>query len=141
MKQKAIPALILLMSAYWFYSGWFVYGVWYAGGLGGGFMPVLSSSLAAIFAIALLIKGDAAAKAVPWSAFIPVAMVALAVTLSHAIGLLPAIGIMLFVWVWLLERYPLGRALFIAACPMVAIYGVFRLWLQVPFPTGTLFGG
>lgn len=141
MRRKVIPILILLMSAYWFYEGWFTYGVWRAGGPGGGFMPVFSSVLAAIFAVVMLVKGDTAAKAIPISAFIPVVMVAFALTLSVAIGLLPALTLALFVWIWRLERYPLGKSVFITACPMLVVYGVFRLWLQVPFPTGMLFGG
>ena len=141
MRARAIPVLIILMSAYWFYEGWFDYGVWYAGSPGGGFMPVFSSILAAIFATVMLFKPGAVAKAVPMSAFIPVVMVGFALTLSLAIGLLPALTIMLFVWIWRLERYPVAKSLFITACPMLVVYGVFKLWLQVPFPTGMLFGG
>ena len=139
MKRNAIPILVILMSVFWLYKGIFAYGVWYAGGPGGGFMAALSSILAILFSIVMIVKPDAAAKPVARTTFIPLAMVGAALTLSMVVGLLPALAAMMFVWIWKLERYPPARALFITACPMAVVYGIFRLWLQVPFPTG-MFG-
>ncbi|KAA5604260.1 hypothetical protein F1188_16970 [Roseospira marina] len=139
MSRRAIPILVLLMSVFWFYKGVFDYGVWYNDGPGGGFMPVFASSLAALFAVILLVKPDTTAQAIPPAAFIPLGMVGAAFTLSMLVGLLPALAVMLFLWLWLLERYRPLTSLFITFWPMLVVYGIFRLWLNVPFPTG-LFG-
>jgi hypothetical protein len=126
------------MSAYWFYMGVAKYGLWFDGGPGGGFMPVFSSVFAALFALFLLKRGDAVSS-IPYSAYIPVGMVILAVGLTWIIGMLPALAVVLFLWFWQLEQFSLSRSALLTVIPMAVVVAIFRVWLRVPFPTG-IFG-
>lgn len=136
MKYKAIPVATILMSLCWLYMGFFKYGLWYDVGPGGGFMPFLSAALAIAFSIFLLLTPDKEKAVLSRTAFLPLAMALAALVCSMLVGLLAALALMLFLWLWKLERYSLQKSLVITVIPMLVVYGVFRLWLQVPFPTG-----
>jgi hypothetical protein len=138
MNRRALPLLILVMCAYWFYKGMGEYGLWFDGGPGGGFMPVLSSVFAAVFALFLLRSDRGERTTIPYSSFIPLVMVIFAVILSWLLGLLPALTVMLLIWLRRLERFPLFTSLLLTFLPMLVIYALFGLWLKVPFPTGML---
>ena len=138
MKERAIPIAVLLICVYWFIAGMFRYGLWVDDGPGGGFMLVFSSVVAAIFAVFLLKNPEAPKFLVRLSSFRPVFMIAGTVALSYLIGLMPALALMAFIWLRLLEKYSLATTLMITGGLMLAVWGCFSYWLGVPFPTGFL---
>ena len=52
--------------------------------------------------------------------------------------LLPACILVSFLWLLLIEKYSWKKALLISVIMFVCVYGIFRLWLNVPFPKGLL---
>ena len=58
--------------------------------------------------------------------------------LNFFIGLFPALVIYYVAWLKFVEKYPWKKVILITIFYGGIMYGVFSLWLQVPFPTGIL---
>ena len=58
--------------------------------------------------------------------------------LNFLIGLFPALVIYYVVWLKFIEKYPWKKVILITIVYGGIMYGVFSLWLKVPFPTGIL---
>lgn len=71
-------------------------------------------------------------------AFYPVLATVLALASVSVLGLIISMGLFVFFWLIILEKFSLPKATTIGACSTLFIYVVFKVWLMVPFPKGLL---
>lgn len=117
------------------------YGLWKGISISGGFMPLFVGTLIILFSVALLIakfrRKEKAEKIDP-KAFIPVGAMLLILVLNWLIGLMGACVVMSLLWLRFVEKYSWKTSIITTICIFAATYGIFKLWLNVPFPTGLL---
>ena len=58
---------------------------------------------------------------------------------TYLIGMLPALGLFVVLWLKLVEHTPWKTTLIILAIVAALVIGVFVLWLGVRFPTGLIY--
>lgn len=130
-----------LLGLVWVVLGIGTYGFWSAEeGPGAGFFPTIVGTVLIFFSIIECIRsfGRYDVKFDKDALFI-VFSVAFILILNYIVGLLLALLIYYIVWLKCVENYPWKKVLLITLFYGAIMYGVFSLWLQVPFPTG-LFG-
>ena len=117
-----------------------VLGFWSeAEGPGAGFFPAIIGCVLVFFSIVEFIKsiGSDEVKFDKEALYI-VGSVAGILILNFLIGLLPALFIYYIAWLKFIEKYPWKKVILITIFYGGIMYGVFSLWLKVPFPTGIL---
>ncbi len=137
--NKVIELGCATLSAVWIYMGVCQYGFWAEGVPGGGFVPSLFGGITLILCLALLLKGKGNAVTINKTVYFPILVVVAVVVATSLTGMTAALIIMVFSWLKFYEKYTLIRAGIISLVIVGFIFGIFRLWLQVPFPTG-IFG-
>ncbi|MDC7239691.1 MAG: tripartite tricarboxylate transporter TctB family protein, partial [Spirochaetales bacterium] len=55
------------------------------------------------------------------------------------IGFFPAMFLFLEGWLKIYEKYSWKKSLPISIITTAALYGIFAMWLMVPFPAGVIF--
>ena len=117
------------------------YGLWAGITINGGFMPAVCGGLVAILSILMIIskikKGTKAEK-FEKKALIPVGAMILILLCNLLVGMLPACMVVSFLWLKFFEKYSWKTSIIATVLLFVFIYGIFKLWLNVPFPTGLL---
>jgi hypothetical protein len=136
--DRLIEVSCAVVSAVWIYMGVFSYGFWTGSTPGGGFVPVLFGGLTLIFCLALLFKGRKKSVVVNRNVFFPVAVVAAAMVSTVLAGMIVTLLVMVFAWLKYYEKYSYQRAGVVAMVVVAFVFGIFGVWLQVPFPTGLL---
>lgn len=136
--NRLIELTCAVVSAVWIYMGVFQYGFWTENTPGGGFVPVLFGGLTLIFCLALLLKGKAKSVTVNKNVFFPVAVVVAAMIFTALVGMIVTLLVMVFAWLKFYEKYSYLRAGVISVAAIAFVFGIFGVWLQVPFPTGLL---
>jgi len=129
----------ILVALFWMQQGWFRYGFWVKGSPGGGFLPVIFGLIILISSIVVVLKARKAPSgpaAMTRSSFIPIGFAVIGVGLIQAFGISIAVFVFTFVWMKFLSRYSWLKSILVSAVFTGFIYGIFRLWLQVPFPPG-----
>ena len=58
---------------------------------------------------------------------------------TYLIGMLPALGLFVVLWLKLVEHAPWKTTLIILAIVAALVIGVFVMWLGVRFPTGLIY--
>lgn len=58
---------------------------------------------------------------------------------TYLIGMLPALGLFVVLWLKLVEHTPWPTTLIILAIVAALVIGVFVMWLGVRFPTGAIY--
>ena len=117
------------------------YGLWKGITIAGGFVPTVVGGLVLILSILMIIsKSKRNEKADPFEkkALIPVAAMVVILLCNLLVGLLPACMVVSFLWLRFIEKYSWKSSILSTAFLWIFIYLVFRLWLNVPFPTGLL---
>lgn len=137
--KKVVPVLAIITGLYWVIQG-FVYGLWVRNGPGGGFLPAVGGLMAIVFSLAVLWKGrkEKAPSGFTWTAFLPAAVLLGMVFFSYLVGLIISLAVFIFLWLILAEKWNPLNSLAISLGTSVAIYCIFVLWLNVPFPKGIL---
>jgi hypothetical protein len=134
--MELIFILIGLMSIY---LGFTEYQFWIKTVPGGGFMPILAGGLIVLISLMVIFDKTKGKKVkIKKQAFYPVAAILLTIALNVVVGVLPAITFMVFGWLKWIEKYPVKKSIIIALLTSACAYGVFWIWLRVPFPTGLL---
>ncbi|SFP70053.1 Tripartite tricarboxylate transporter TctB family protein [Oscillibacter sp. PC13] len=117
------------------------YGIWKGISIGGGFMPLLCGGLVTLFSVLMLIskikKGEKAEK-FDKKALIPVGAMIAILLCNYLVSLLGACIVVAFLWLKFIEKYSVRKSLLVSVIMFAAVYGIFRLWLNVPFPEGLL---
>lgn len=137
--RKIFPIFAVVAGLFWIAMS-FYYGLWVRRGPGGGFFPLIGGLLCAGFGLLYLI-GEIK-KPTPATLdkkfLYPILAVLGALVASYAVGLLPAIFLFIFCWLWMYEKRAVLSSFLIAACTAAGMWGVFVYWLVVPLPKGAI---
>lgn len=154
LSEIILSVVLILVSTVWIGIGLFDLGMWIPGvSADSGFMPVLFGTLTLVCAVLLLIqsakkyaardksqdrKGTFPPDKEKLLAFVktyaPVPFTIFTILCLQYLGLVPAIFLMVLGWMKLMNHFPWGKSVLIAAIVTAAIYGIFDMWLQIPFP-------
>ena len=157
--ELTIHILIFLFGGYWVQQGIFVYKFWIKGLPGSGFMPVLFGVLLMVLSGFLLVKdlrrkieksnntnppededvisSKPNEKYPEWiRPLIPAVYTLLAIGLMVVAGMVPAMFLTAFIWLFFIGKIKLGKSLLISIIITLIVYLVFVLWLRIPFPRG-----
>ncbi len=136
--DKAIEIFCAFIGAVWVYMGVFEYGFWTDKTPGGGFIPVLFGGLTVILCLVFLFRGQSKAVTINKHIWLPVLAVAAAMACISVLGMIATLLIMVFAWLRFYEKYTAVRAGIISGIVVAFVFGVFGMWLQVPFPAGLI---
>lgn len=155
MSDILISAALILVSSVWAYVAVFDLGLWIPGvSADSGFIPLLFSLLVLGCSIPMLIQAikkyrarDNAAEAKADGfhitkekalAFVqkycPAFFAVAGILCLQYLGLIPMVFLLVFGWMKLMNRFGWIRSALIAGIVTVAIYVIFDVWLQIPFP-------
>lgn len=131
--------LAIALGALWIGIGIVDLGIWVDGRPTGGFFPFLAGVLLILVSV-LAIQGELATDPPEFFGMhlYPVIAAVSVVLLALIIGFFPALALYAFLWLWKYEAYPLRFSFVVSAISIGAVYGIFRLWLRVPFPQGMI---
>ena len=117
-------------------------------GVGAWFLPFWMSVTVGFLALMLLIntlRGRAESQNMPVfqkenlsRVIFMVITLAIYIFLTDIIGYMVSTFLFLFTSILILKRYRLTKILFSAALFTFVLYGIFKLWLKTPLPTGFL---
>ncbi len=141
MVGRAISIACILVSGYWMQQGVFNYGFWTKDSPGGGFIPTIFGALVLVLSLFVLFRrtGEKDKKVeIELPALIPVAAAIAGVVLIQVAGITAAVFLFVAAWMKFLSKYSWIKSLLVSAVFSLFIYGVFRMWLSVPFPKGIL---
>jgi RsiW-degrading membrane proteinase PrsW (M82 family) len=139
--KTLIPLCSGALGVFWFFYGINHHGFWdELKGPMPGFVPALIAALLFMVSIYGLITSfrekDAERQPENWTillaAFITFGLVFL-------IGMIPALMVFVFIWLRFYEKAGWKNTLIILCASLFISYGVFVLWLEVPFPQGLVF--
>ena len=141
----AIVVIELLVAIVWIQQGIVQYDFWKDGVPGGGFVPVVFASLMLAVAIAILIRVIFGKKKTgktyrfKAASYLPAAAAVIGVFMIQVLGIAPAVFLFSTIWMHYLSKYSWSKTLISSSIFSVFIFGVFRLWLHVPFPQGFIY--
>lgn len=134
-----IPAITFVLGIIWVIYGLKNYG-WWDKGPGSGFFPSIIGMLISGISIIALLEGR---KMEPpeyiKASYLPFIAAFATVGLAMIIGFFPAMFLFLQGWLKLYEKYSWKKSLPISVITTAILYGVFAMWLMVPFPAGFIF--
>ncbi len=134
-----IPVLTFAVGVLWVVYGLKNYG-WWDQGPGSGFFPsIIGIILAGISIIALLEGIKMPAPEYVKASWYPFIAAFATVGLAMIIGFFPAMFLFLEGWLKIYEKYSWKKSLPISIITTAALYGIFAMWLMVPFPAGVIF--
>ena len=139
--RAVFPILTLLVGAVWFFLGITQYGYWSEGRAMSGFFPTIIGGgliLMSVFAFLAELKAEKPSFILAY--LHPVAAALGMVLLAMLIGFFASLALYIFCWLKWYEKYNLRLSLFTSVATTAAMYGIFGMWLKVPFPAGILFG-
>ena len=136
--KLAIPLIAVILGIAFVYMGYENYGFWNPRrGPLTGFYPALMGLclvVAGIIGAVKCLKEECPVfETRNW--LVPLS-VGLLIAGSLVIGLLPALAVYLLVWMRLIQKSPWKTICLVMGTVAVMVYGVFILWLQVPFERG-----
>ncbi len=135
-----IPLAAIAVGVVFAYMGLKYYGFWHPKR---GPMPGLYPTIVGIGLAAIGVAGVAKSlwEKAPdfnlrdWYVALSVALI---IASSYLVGMLPALGVYVLVWLRLVQKAPWKTVAVVLAAVFAIVYGVFILWLQVPFETGVI---
>lgn len=140
--SKSLIALVLMaIAVVWIYLGVTEYGLWDPkNGPMSGFFPTIVGGVLLLASIVYLIKSFSMGptKYDRSALYLMIAMVVIFVA-SMLIGFLPTLLIFYIFWLKVMEKMPLKTIVISTIVVGAIVYGVFSVWLGVPFPEGLLF--
>lgn len=136
-----IPAAAVVIGAVFAWMGFELYGFWHPkrGPMPGFYPAVIGLALVAAGAFgAVKSLKESPPPANPRDWYVALAVV-LIIAFSYVVGMLPALGAYVLIWLRLVQRNSWRTTLIVLAAVSVIVYGVFILWLQVPFEQGVIY--
>lgn len=134
---KLMVMLCMLVGAVWVYMG-FEYGFWVGETPGGGFMPIIFGGLTIVFSLILLFKNQEKSVTINKHVWLPIVVIAAVMGAIEILGMNLTLLLMVFGWLKFYEKYTTVRSGLIAITVGIFVFGIFGMWLQVPFPTGLI---
>lgn len=141
----AIVIVQIFVAVMWIQQGVVRYGFWTDGKPGGGFVPVVFAALLLAVATAILIREVLGKKniqehhRIQAGAYLPAAAAVIGAFMMQVMGIVAAVFFFATIWMRYLSKYSWLKTLLSSAIFTLFIYGVFRLWLRVPFPKGFIY--
>ncbi len=134
-----LPVLTMSAGILWFVMGVFVYTWWSDKGPGNGFFPAIAGLILAGISI-LAIKSERKEEKPHYifAHIYPLLAVAGILILAMLIGFFPSLAIYMFCWLKMYEKYSIRFSLLVCFITTASMFGVFYLWLRVPFPQGLI---
>lgn len=141
--------LLLVAGIYWFSTAVTTLTLWQGLSIGNGLLPGVASGIMIVLLSVTIIKTLKSTKinqqyfqdtfkAINWREMIPFLIAIGCVVGTFLIGMLLTMTIMVFCWLRFLSGYGTKRSALTTIGVMLFIYGVFKLWLQLPLPSGLL---
>jgi len=148
----------MLIAGLWMYMGISEYGMWIPGvSADTGFIPTVFGAIVLLFSIVKLVKdikayrqsrAEATAEAkklsvmevlVKLKPLLPALTAVLAILLIKFLGMVIGTFLSLFFYMKVVNNDKWIKSIWVPAVITLFFYGVFVLWLKVPFPRG-IFG-
>ena len=138
--RVVFPAASVCLGILWVVVGLSSYG-WYVDEKpASGFFPVLIGGLLIPIGILAIVSERTQAPPAFISSYIHPLLAAVSVVFfALVIGFFPALSIYVFGWLRWYEKYSIRFSLIVTAITIASMYGIFSMWLRVPFPIGQLF--
>jgi hypothetical protein len=142
--------LILLgIGIFWFGTAVTGLTLWKGLSIGNGLVPGAASAIMMAMLLITISKTlrttkinrqyfEDSFKAINWREMIPLLIAVGCIVSTFLIGMLLTMTVMVFCWLKFLSGYGIKRSALTTVGSMLFIYGVFKLWLQVPLPRGLL---
>ena len=134
-----LPAVTACIGLVWVVVGIVFHGWWIDGRPGSGFFPSLVGGVLVLVSVITVweeLKG--APPTFNVSHLFPIAAVVAIILSVLLIGFFPALTLYVFSWLKWYEKYTGRFAALITVVTIASMYGVFSLWLRVPFPQGVI---
>lgn len=141
--KQIVPLIIAAICAVFLVTGLNKFGFWNATTKSPtpAFVPsIICVLLIAICLIAIITNLKKVGKAeYHWDEFLVILTGGAIIGCTYLIGMLPALGLFVVLWLKLVEHAPWKTTLIILAIVAALVIGVFVLWLGVRFPTGAIY--
>ncbi len=150
-----LEILMMGASVLWIVMGINKYGIWAGQAPGGGLFPVIGGSIILICCAADIIirvvkkqpingkkyEGEDEYIMLGWVPRVlrPIAVVAygfLSLLVLKYLGFLLCAFLTSFIWLVFISKRPIVRSIITALIVTGVLYGIFVLWLNIPFPKG-----
>ena len=139
--KTLVPIGTALISVLFIYLGIVKYGIWddKKGPLG-GFFPVIVAVVLLVVSILAMVQSFKESKVVyARQNWLPVLGVFVIIIATYVIGMIPSVLLYLLAWLKVIEKSSWKQTLIVAVVLGGVVYGVFVLWLNIPFPKGVIF--
>lgn len=141
--------LLLCIGGYWCTTALTTLPLWKNGSIAGGLLPAFASGVMCILLLIRIITSikngelkkenfEKSLKEFDVKAFVPVLIGILVVVGIKTLGMLITLAIVLFVWLKFISKATWLQSILITVITMAVVYGIFKMWLVVPFPKGML---
>lgn len=141
--KQIVPLVIAIICAIFLITGLSKFGFWNDATKSPtpAFVPsIICVLLIAICLITIITGMKKDGKAVyNRDEFLIILTAAAIIGCTYLIGMLPALGLFVVLWLKLVEHTPWKTTLIILAIVAALVIGVFVLWLGVRFPTGLIY--
>lgn len=135
--RAVIPVITFALGVLWFLYGLRFYGWWGDNGPASGFFPsIIGVILAGVSILAFLGARGKESPDYHKASFHPLLAALVTVGAALVIGFFPALFLYILGWLRFYEKFQWRKSLITAILTTALCYGVFVMWLQVPFPSG-----
>ena len=152
-----LAVVLIVLSVVWGWIGIFDLGLWIPGvSADSGFIPTVFAVVTLICAIIMLVQSikkykeekaaaqpaekkegsaDAKAKILAFvKLYSPVFFGIFGILCLQYLGLIPMVFLIILGWMKLMNKFSWIKSILVAVVVMVAIFMIFDVWLQIPFP-------
>ena len=137
--RMILPLTTSLLGAFWLVFGLLKYGWWGENGPQSGFFPAIIGSILLIVSIlSIFISPSSAGPQFNFESFTPILAVIAVVMVAFLIGFFPSLTLFILLWMKFYEKYDWFRSVVTTVATIAVSYGVFSLWLKIPFPEGLI---
>lgn len=138
--KTLLPIGTSLLSILFIYFGIVEYGIWdEKRGPLGGFFPVIISVVLLLVSVLAIVQSFKEDKVVyEKENWLPVGGMIAMIVAAYIIGMVPSVLIYLVLWLRIIEKSSWKQTLIVTGIVGTIVYGVFVLWLNIPFPQGMI---
>ena len=136
-----VEVICIIAGLAYMLTGIFRYGVWKGITINAGFMPLFCGSIITLLGVLMLIskvKKGVRAEKFDMRALYPVGAMILILICNYFTGLIGACFVVALIWLRFVEKFSWKSSVIAAVILLIATYGIFRMWLNVPFPKGII---
>ncbi len=138
--RMILPALTFVTGIVWVVLGITKYGWWSDNGPASGFFPsIIGLILSGISILAILDERGKDSPGYFREHIYPLLAATGIIIAAMIIGFFPALMLFVFGWLKWFEKYSLRFSLVTGTITVLSLYGIFVLWLRVPFPAGLIY--